>query len=340
MRPRSALAVCCITHKEGLLVCGNSTSWIPDLGRSLARRDALGAGGYGGAVSWLSGSDREKPWFRIRSYGVGTTDFVAGVSVVMMVAFAISPDFVAYLALSPVRVLHGFVWEVVTWPIANAPDFLILLNIVFFWFTGRQLERQLGKGRYGWMLLGITAAGSLLAVLLALAFRVDAPFLAGMSTITLIVVLLFIADNPRMPVFFGIPAWVLGLVWLIIPLLQLVGARSWINFLQLVLNLLVAAVIAKFAGLLERYAFVPGRVYTPKQRALGQQRKPRRRSEARPTSGGGTVVRGPWVGHEPPAREDEEMDALLDKIMAQGLDSLTGRERKRLEELRQQRRAR
>jgi hypothetical protein len=34
------------------------------------------------------------------------------------------------------------------------------------------------------------------------------------------------------------------------------------------------------------------------------------------------------------------MDALLDKIMASGLDSLTPKERKRLEELRQQRRSR
>ena len=49
---------------------------------------------------------------------------------------------------------------------------------------------------------------------------------------------------------------------------------------------------------------------------------------------------GPRLGPEPPAREDEEMDALLDKIMAAGLDSLTPRERRRLEELRQQRRAR
>ena len=34
------------------------------------------------------------------------------------------------------------------------------------------------------------------------------------------------------------------------------------------------------------------------------------------------------------------MDALLDKIMDQGLESLTWRERKRLEEVRQQRCAR
>jgi len=291
-------------------------------------------------VSWLSGSDQEKPWFRIRSYGVGTTDFVAGVSLLMMVVYAVSPPFVSALVLTPSDIRRGFVWQLATWPLANGPSFWTIWNAAVFWFTGRQLERELGKGRFGWMLLGITVGGSILAVLLALGFRVDEPILGGLGTMSMIVVLIFIAENPRMPFFFGIPAWVLGLVIVVLPLLSYVGARYWIGLLHFVLSIVAAAIIAKMAGLLSRYAFVPGSMITPKQRTLGQPRKPRRRSEPRPTSGGGTVVRGPWVGHEPPAREDEEMDALLDKIMAHGLDSLTGRERKRLEELRQQRRAR
>jgi len=291
-------------------------------------------------VSWLSGSDQEKPWFRIRSYGVGTSDFVAALSLVMMIVYAVSPPFVSALVLTPSDVLRGFVWQLATWPLANGPSFWTIWNAAVFWFTGRQLERELGKGRFGWMLLGITVAGSLLAVLLALGFRVDEPILGGLGTMSMIVVLIFIAENPRMPFFFGIPAWVLGLVIVVLPLLSYVGARYWIGLLHFVLSIVAAAIIAKMAGLLSRYAFVPGSMITPKQRTLGQPRKPRRRSEPRPTSGGRTVVRGPWVGHEPPAREDEEMDALLDKIMAHGLDSLTGRERKRLEELRQQRRAR
>ena len=300
----------------------------------------LGADGYGYRVSWLSGSDQEKPWFRIRSYGVGTSDFVAALSLVMMIVYAVSPPFVSALVLTPSDVLRGFVWQLATWPLANGPSFWTIWNAAVFWFTGRQLERELGKGRFGWMLVGITVAGSLLAVLLALGFRVDEPILGGLGTLSMIVVLIFIAENPRMPFFFGIPAWVLGLVIVVIPLLSYVGARYWIGLLHFVLSIVAAAIVAKMAGLLSRYAFVPGSMITPKQRTLGQQRKRRRRSEPRSTSGGGTVVQGPWVGPEPPAREDEEMDALLDKIMARGLDSLTGRERKRLEELRQQRRAR
>ena len=147
-----------------------------------------------------------------------------------------------------------------------------------------------------------------------------------------------------MPFFFGIPAWVLGLVIVVIPLLQYAAARAWIYLLQFVLNLMAAAIIAKFAGLLERYAFIPGHMYTPapRKRVTGVSRGERTRKPAPRTSTGGAsnVVQGPWLGPEPPAREDEEMDALLDKIMDHGLESLTSRERKRLEELRQQRRAR
>jgi membrane associated rhomboid family serine protease len=292
-------------------------------------------------VSWLSGSDQEKPWFRIRSYGVGTTDFVAGVSVVMMLVSVASQMFVTYLALFPFMVLRGYVWQVVTWPFANGLGFLPLWNTLMFWFAGRQLEGRLGKGRFGWMLLGITVSGSILAILLSLGLRL--PPLAGLDTIALIVMLLFIAENPRMPFFFGIPAWVVGLVFVAVSLLTRVADRNWAGLLHFVITLIAAAIIAKYAGLLEVYAFVPGHAYTPRprQRVRGVPRDSRRgRSAPRPSASASNVVQGPWFGPEPPAREDEEMDALLDKIMAHGLDSLTGRERKRLEELRQQRRAR
>ena len=289
-----------------------------------------------GGVSWLSGSDQDRPWFRIRSYGVGTSDFVAGLSLLMMVVYAISPTFVSYLMLRPTQVLHGFVWQLVTWPLANAPSIWTVWNAVVFWFTGRQLERELGKGRFGWMLAGITLAGSVLAVLLALAFQANEPTLGGLGTMSMLVVLIFIAENPRMPFFWGIPAWVLGLVIVVIPLLSYVGARYWIGLLHFVLSIVAAAIVAKFAGLLGQYAFVPGRKYTPGAR----KPRPKKAAPPRPSPRASNVVKGPWFGPEPPAREDEEMDALLDKIMDRGLESLTSRERKRLEELRQQRRAR
>ena len=77
---------------------------------------------------------------------MGTSDFVAALSLVMMVVYAVSPPFVRALVLAPSDVLRGFVWQLVTWPLANGPSFLTIWNAAVFWFTGRQLERELGKG--------------------------------------------------------------------------------------------------------------------------------------------------------------------------------------------------
>lgn len=285
-----------------------------------------------GPVSWEYGSTEERPWFRIGSFGVGTTEFVALASIISMFLYAADPVLVEWLALIPSHLYRGAVWEIVTWPIANVPAFMTVWNIAIFWFMGRRMERELGRARFGWMLLAITVAGSVLAILLSLAFQ--APLaIGGISTLAMIVVLLFIADNPHAPFFFGIPAWVIGLVMVAIPILQFLGDRAWLYLLHFVLTLVAAAVAAKQAGLLSQYAFIPGRMWTPGQRA-------RKKNRQRGTSGA-TVVQGPWTSsYEPPAREDAEMDALLDKIMASGLDSLTAKERKRLEELRQQRRSR
>ena len=288
-----------------------------------------------GRVSWLYGSEQERPWFHIRSYGVGTSELVAGVSVLMMFIYAIAPSFVEVLVLMPYDVLHlGFVWQLVTWPLANAPSFLTLWNAVVLWFTGRSLERDIGKARFSWLLLAITLGQSVLALLLSLAFRTNGPALGGIGTLTLIVVLLFIAENPRMPFFFGIPAWVFGVIMVVIPLLQYIAMRYWLGLLLLALSLVLSAIFAKLAGLLTQYAFIPGK-------AISDRPRIRTPKKSRGSAKGSTVVQGPWsTTYEPPAREDAEMDALLDKIMASGLDSLTPKERKRLEELRQQRRSR
>jgi hypothetical protein len=119
----------------------------------------------------------------------------------------------------------------------------------------------------------------------------------------------------------------------VIPLLQYVAARYWLGLLLLALSLVLSAIFAKLAGLLSQYAFIPGTMISDRPR-------PRTKKSSRRSGPDATVVQGPWTTYEPPAREDVEMDALLDKIMASGLDSLTPKERKRLEELRQQRRAR
>ena len=66
---------------------------------------------------------------------------------------------------------------------------------------------------------------------------------------------------------------------------------------------------------------------------LAVRRKPKKPKRSRRTTGGeGTVVTGPWqpAPTPPVSRDQAELDALLDKISATGMDSLTDQEKQHL----------
>ena len=74
-------------------------------------------------------------------------------------------------------------------------------------------------------------------------------------------------------------------------------------------------------GVLTRYEWIPNLAW-----------KSRRQKRSRAT--GQTVVAGPWSGSSAPNPRDQyELDALLDKISASGIDSLARGEKARLIEL-------
>jgi hypothetical protein len=68
---------------------------------------------------------------------------------------------------------------------------------------------------------------------------------------------------------------------------------------------------------------------------LSIHRKPKPKRPKR-SSSGPTVVQGPWqpTGAAPVSRDQAALDALLDKISASGMDSLTDHEREQLMVLR------
>ena len=110
--------------------------------------------------------------------------------------------------------------------------------------------------------------------------------------------------------------------------LQLVGYRDWWNLLHFLVGIVVCAVIARHYGMLSEHKFVPH------IRMPHRERKPKRPKRAFDTSRP-TVVTGPWEPREPQVSRDEaRMNALLDKIHAQGQASLTEKEQAELLELR------
>jgi hypothetical protein len=140
-------------------------------------------------------------------------------------------------------------------------------------------------------------------------------------TVQLVVLLTFIAEYPNIRFFFGIPAWVLGVVYVAAEVLQLSGNGAGRALLFFLISLIVGALAARSVGMLEGFPWIP-KISMPHRR-----REPKR--SRRPA-----VVTGPWGGSTNTLSADQnELDNLLDKISASGMNSLSKTEKERLNEL-------
>lgn len=227
------------------------------------------------------------------------------------------------LTLFPSDVRNGQVWRIVTWPLANVPDVFQLLAIAMLWYFGSRLEATVGRVKMAAVLVAVIVVPGLAGTLL------DVPQ-GGVRVVELVVLLLFVAEYPHVRFFFGIPGWVLGVAIVALEFLQLAGDRQGRSLLFYLVALATGAVAGRSAGLLSNYSFIPrvpvgaGRTTGGRQ---GRARKPKGRA----------VVQGPWgeTGYTPHTSnaDQTELDVLLDKISASGMDSLNRAEKQRLNDL-------
>ena len=95
---------------------------------------------------------------------------------------------------------------------------------------------------------------------------------------------------------------------------------STVGALASSVTLIVGALAARAVGMLEVFPWIP-KISMPHRR-----REPKR--SRRPA-----VVAGPWAGTSPIPSAQGELDDLLDKISASGINSLSKAEKERLNEL-------
>jgi hypothetical protein len=131
---------------------------------------------------------------------------------------------------------------------------------------------------------------------------------------------LFAAERPNAPFFFGIPAWVIATVFVGLDVLRYAGVRWWGILVQELLMLVFALVMVRQWGHLSDLTFIPR--FT---KGGGQKKSAKRRKQSRDFD---RVVTGPWAA--PSLSDQDEMDRLLDKMNSVGLSDA---ERKRLSEL-------
>ncbi len=277
------------------------------------------------------------PWFRVGDLDITTTVLVAATCVLSMFVWAVDPDLLQPLLLEPSEIRGGEVWRLVTWPLANSPSIWTVITIAIFWYFGRELEGLLGRNRFATFLAILT----ILPAVVATVADFDLFQSGGISYVELGVFLTFIVEYPQVRFFFGIPGWVIGVVIIGIQVLQLLGLRETDSVLFLFIIIATAAMTARSMGLATSLPWIPklplpgtsdGSSSRERRRSSGRSRSKRRGSS------GQTVVDGPWQGRTSAPSPDAtaaqaELDALLDKISAGGLDSLSNDEKRRLNEL-------
>jgi membrane associated rhomboid family serine protease len=294
---------------------------------------------------FLSQGDDE-PWFRVGTVDVTSSVLVAGLCAVSMLVYAIDKTALGWLWLLSDGggfggaiydgVRQGQVWRLVTWPMFNPPDIWTFVDIVVIWYFGRELERHLGRRRYLWFLAVVVvlpAVGYVLVVPTLIAPTMGV--VGGAFFLSSAVVIAFIATYPGAQFFFGIPFWIVAVVFEAITVLQLVGDRVWDGLWFLLLLAAVALVGARSFGLsdLEWIPRVPLPAALREGGAHPAQRSQRRRQGGRRRPATVTPIRPPNA--TPTSAEllrQAEIDILLDKINEHGIGSLTPEERRRLDE--------
>jgi len=263
-------------------------------------------------------------WFRVGALDVTTTAFLVGLGIISMFVYAINQLALWKLAYYGPYVREGEVWRLITWPVANPPtEIWVVLTLAFFWFVGHRIEDSIGRRRFTVLIALMTVVPAVLVSFVQ--FDLAAPaFGLGIIGIGLLVV--FALDNPGAMFFFGIPAWAIAGVYVGIDILRYLGDRRFETlFLELGV-IVVGLVAARQYGLVSSLEFIP---------KFGGGTSKRKTARAVRRQGGSTVVAGPWSAAttQHSALDQMELDGLLDKISAQGIDSLSRTEKNRLNEL-------
>jgi hypothetical protein len=149
----------------------------------------------------------------------------------------------------------------------------------------------------------------------------------------------YAATYPGVKWFEVVPLWAVAAVFTVLNFLQFTGTDQTGQVIFLLVSIGVALVAARSLGLATGWP-IPHLPLDGAGSSSSRKKKSKPpRSTGSSTSSG--VVQGPWKKapapmpppNAPSPADQVELDALLDKIGANGMDSLTNDEKKRLNEL-------
>lgn len=239
-----------------------------------------------------------------------------------------------YLALSRAGLEEGWFWQVFTFQFLHGGTWHFLCNAVGLYFLGRPLEASLGPARLFEVYFGSSFLGGLLQAMLGLVFpqQFGGPTLGASAGVCGLLAAFALLHRDRMFLFmFFLPirAWNLLLI-----------ALGVAVFFVLVPSEPGVAHAAHLGGLLGGMAYVHWIVRTERRlfdwRPYHQAARHAELVHAKASNTPTRRRREATVEDDVPEAEfiSREVDPILDKISAQGLQSLTDRERRVLERAR------
>lgn len=281
------------------------------------------------------------PWFRIGTFDVTTTAALCAIGVISMFIGAIEGSngpLLAGLEFFSDKVLSGQIWRVFTWPLPNRPDFWTLITIAIMFVLGSQLEASMGRQKFFALVVGMTVIPAVFTTILDV-LGLDPAYAGGLRLLELGVLCAFAAAYPTAKFFFGIPAWVLAAVIVVIEVLSLSSFRVFSAIVFLLSVVFVALVGLRSMGFADEVSWIP-KVPLPAPLGDSSPSGPARSPKGRSGRATRTKTRKnpplravPPAGPSPTTRlNDQEIDALLDQVSADGIDSLTKDQRRRLEQ--------
>ncbi|MHB8521511.1 MAG: rhomboid family intramembrane serine protease [Limisphaerales bacterium] len=264
---------------------------------------------------------------------VNTVAFVAQ-SVLQYYAPALDDKTRHYFYLSTTGLAHGFVWQLITFQFLHGGFWHLAFNLLVLYFFGRAIEAALGPNRFLKLYFMSGVVGGLFQMLLA--WLLPAHFggaVVGASAGIFGLVAAFATLFPEQELTL--------LLFLIIPISMRARTLLWLSIGVALFGILVptenVAHAAHLGGIFAGWAYifwiVQGRLGSKWSAVRVLPRRPR--ELVRATS----AKRSVWHSQKsaelddlPPAEFiSQQVDPILDKISAHGIQSLTERERKILE---------
>ncbi len=197
-----------------------------------------------------------------------------------------------------------------------------------------------GRGKFvAWILTMAIVPALILTLLGPLSSSIDFMQQFGLSNLFLGGIWVYAATYPGVKWFEVVPLWALAAVFTVLNLLQFTGVNATGQTIFLLVSVAVALVAGRSLGLATGWPIPHLPLDGSGRNKPKKKSKPKKQS--RGSSSNSKVVDGPWKNAPAPmpppsgptAADQIELDALLDKIGANGMDSLTGAEKQRLNDL-------